>query len=124
MDLLVVEDDLTSREALVRLLQSEGFKVGAAANGREALEQIEKAHPRVIVLDLWMPVMDGSTFLRQLRTLPGAASRIPVIIFTADMREQARGAFHEVVLEKPLDLPLLLGAVRAELERSNLQPHD
>jgi len=124
MDLLVVEDDQTSREMLVLLLESGGFTVGAAANGQEALEQIDKAIPRLVVLDLWMPVMDGPTFLTRLRALPGAVSRTPVIIFTADRRDEILAAFHEVVLQKPLDVPLLLGAVRAELKRSGPQPQD
>jgi CheY-like chemotaxis protein len=56
-----------AQDCPIRLFQSEGYTVGEAANGQDALQQIEKVLPRLILLDLWMPVMDGGLFLTELR---------------------------------------------------------
>lgn len=64
--ILIVEDDTDLRSAYVLILESEGYSVTSAANGKEALETIEKnGDPDIIFLDLRMPVMDGIAFLKQ-----------------------------------------------------------
>jgi CheY-like chemotaxis protein len=67
--ILVVEDDADTRAGLVSFLEGEGFTVRGAANGREALDVLEGAlvPPRLILLDLMMPVMDGWQFLAERR---------------------------------------------------------
>jgi CheY-like chemotaxis protein len=80
---LVVEDDLPSREALCRSLASMGYTAHAAVNGRSGLDWL--AHhpaPSLILLDLMMPEMDGFEFLRVLRQRPAFAD-VPVIVVTA-----------------------------------------
>jgi two-component system response regulator YesN len=63
---LIVEDDNDLRDAYAMILQSEGIDAHAAANGKVALEHIEaNGDPRIIFLDLRMPVMDGIEFLKQ-----------------------------------------------------------
>jgi CheY-like chemotaxis protein len=79
---LVVEDDNSNRELLVRLLRKEGCIVAEATNGRLALERALAAPPDLVLLDLMMPVMDGFSFLREMRQNP-ALRDTPVIVLTA-----------------------------------------
>ncbi len=79
---LVVDDDPDARDRLRTLLTRNGWTVTEAANGREALDHVRRARPRLILLDLTMPVMDGFTFLHDLRELEGCA-HIPVVVLSA-----------------------------------------
>jgi CheY-like chemotaxis protein len=79
---LVVEDDATTREMFRRMLEKEGWKVVEAENGRYALECLAVAPPDLILLDLMMPEMDGFQFLMILRQHDEWCS-LPVIVVTA-----------------------------------------
>ena len=81
--ILVVEDDLPTREALCRLLASIGHVGHEAVNGRSGLDWLAShPAPNLILLDLMMPEMDGFEFLRELRKQP-ALVEVPVIVVTA-----------------------------------------
>jgi CheY-like chemotaxis protein len=80
--LLVVEDEPANAEWLRKLLERRGWLVVHAANGHEALAEIARVRPSLILLDLMMPEMDGLQFLERLRLNPLAAS-IPVVVLTA-----------------------------------------
>jgi two-component system, chemotaxis family, chemotaxis protein CheY len=80
---MIVDDDQDIRDALSEFLEDEGFKVITADNGRDALDLLRGgASPRVILLDLMMPVMDGWSFLKERRKDP-SLEKIPVVIITA-----------------------------------------
>jgi len=79
---LVVEDDASSRDILVKTLGRAGWGVAEAENGRVALERVAEGIPSVIFLDLMMPVMDGFEFLHELRQRP-EWREIPVVVVTA-----------------------------------------
>ena len=79
---LVVEDDATTREMFRRMLEKEGWKVVEAENGRYALEYLAVTPPDLILLDLMMPEMDGFQFLMILRQHDEWCS-LPVIVVTA-----------------------------------------
>jgi PAS domain S-box-containing protein len=81
-DILVVDDDADIRANLRRVLQSNGWSVTEASNGREALDRVREAPPKLIMLDLTMPVMDGFAFLRALRE-DAEHGHIPVVVLTA-----------------------------------------
>ena len=80
--LLLAEDDEFSRDMLVRRLERQGFEMVAAADGREALLAAREHRPDLILLDLDMPVMDGRSAMRALRSDP-KTFRIPIIVLTA-----------------------------------------
>lgn len=109
---LVVDDEDVIRETVREILTDEGYRVIAAANGSEVLGLMEKERPDVILLDIWMPEMDGIVLLRQIkREHPDA--RIVMIsghgsIHTAVTATQL-GAFD--FIEKPLSLDGLLATV-------------
>jgi signal transduction histidine kinase/CheY-like chemotaxis protein len=79
---LVVDDDLRSRDMLRRTLQKEGWTVAEAVDGREALTQLQRSRPALVLLDLMMPEMDGFEVLERMRR-EDAWRDIPVIIVTA-----------------------------------------
>jgi DNA-binding response OmpR family regulator len=78
---LIVEDESVLREMYRDKLEHEGFEVIAASNGKEGLEMAIAKKPRLILLDLMMPIMDGKTMLRRLRAIPDF-KKLPVIILT------------------------------------------
>ena len=111
--ILIVDDDPDIREALVDVLSDSGFAVRAAANGREALAILRSsAPPRVVLLDLMMPVMDGLQF-RQEQLADPALRDIPVIVISAgsNVAESARALGVTASLRKPLDLDKLLEVI-------------
>ncbi len=79
---MVVEDDNTTREMMVRMLHKGGWKVIEAENGEIALRRLDKAKPNLILLDLMMPQVDGFEFIIQLRQHK-ICSAIPVVVLTA-----------------------------------------
>lgn len=109
--ILVVEDDLQALEALADLLESSGYEVERAQNGREALDVLgsSNARPCLILLDLSMPVMDGWEFLRSQRARPAIAS-IPVIVITALVSGVPAGA--KGLVTKPINVNRLLSLLK------------
>ena len=82
-NILVVDDTADCREPLARLLEIAGYHPTTAVNGLDALAHLDLDQPDLILLDLMMPEMDGITFLKELRSLDGWKSVVPVIVLTA-----------------------------------------
>ena len=76
---LIVDDSRIIRKVARRIVEGLGFEVDEAADGSEALAFCAGVMPEVILLDWSMPVMDGMTFLRRLRELPGGGA--PKVLF-------------------------------------------
>jgi two-component system, chemotaxis family, chemotaxis protein CheY len=111
---LVVEDDVDVRTMIEHVLRLEGLPVSLAANGAEALAQLrEGAQPRVILLDLMMPVMNGLQFLREQALDPQMAP-IPVVLMSGDDSARAEAAALGAAgfIRKPVELAELIAAVR------------
>src|SRR5262245_37823526 len=83
IDVLIVDDDEDLRYSLLELLQQDGLVTIAAANGRDGLQLALKCSPRLVLLDLNMPVMSGREFLERRRS-DAALARIPVVVVTGD----------------------------------------
>ena len=109
--ILVVEDDHDVRDAMVQVLESEGFTAVAVGDGEEALTQLQGGlNPCVILLDLMMPRMDGWEFMEEHRRIE---SCIPIIVVSAySSAEQLRSAGVVAYLRKPVDIDALLALVR------------
>jgi PAS domain S-box-containing protein len=89
-NVLVVEDDPSSRRALGQMLEKEGFELAEAENGHVALERVARSRPSVILLDLMMPYMDGFEFVDELRSREEWRT-IPVVVVTAkDITQEDR----------------------------------
>jgi CheY-like chemotaxis protein len=111
--LLLVEDDPDVREDLGFLLQQQGHSVVLAAHGREALDLLMQGlRPRMIILDLMMPVMDGWQLRAELLKTPELAA-IPVVLLSgvADLAQQAEALNAASYLTKPIDLARLYRVV-------------
>jgi two-component system response regulator VicR len=79
--ILVADDDRTYTKVLKKFLEDHGFGVLVADDGDDALKVLEKTRPDLLVLDIWMPRMNGYTFLFEMRKHEGE-HRIPVIVLT------------------------------------------
>lgn len=117
--ILLVEDNELNMEITQFLLESEGFVVVKAWNGKEAVEHFEKSRPGTycaILMDIMMPVMDGLKATRIIRNLSRQdAKDIPIIAVTANAfdedREQSRNAGMNAHLSKPLNKDKLMEAI-------------
>ena len=109
--ILIVEDDVNIRETLKSLLELEGFAVFAAVNGQDGLNALKHiTAPCLVLLDLLMPVMDGTEFLK-VKSSDSVIATIPVCVVSAVAdRTQAPGAVGYI--KKPIDFDALLRFVR------------
>ena len=112
--ILVVDDDAGSRDALAKLLRGEGFAVVAVDSGVAAMESLRRPPlPRLIVVDLMMPDMDGWDF-RHEQKRDAELARIPVIAVSAvGTLPDADASFR-----KPLDFEKFLTAVKRHVQPS------
>jgi DNA-binding response OmpR family regulator len=85
--ILVVDDNSDSLMILRSLLEVQGFTVRAAASGAEALAQLARERPDVILLDVMMPEMSGFEVLERIKTTHATAN-VPVIMVTAKMQDE------------------------------------
>ena len=109
---LVVEDDESIRNVITDVLEDRGFRVITAANGSEALDQVERLEPDVVVLDLLMPVMHGWAFMEAYADRTGGKS-IPIIVVSVNPalpRSFNRFGVRTVVA-KPFNIDELVEAV-------------
>ena len=114
----MVDDDVGSLAALADILSMEGYLIETVANGQEALDHLRAAAspPALIILDLFMPVMDGWQFLAEMKIDPQLSeNRIPVIVITAlNAKVEA-----DAIIRKPVDLVRLLQTVTDLLESTS-----
>ncbi|NLU82450.1 response regulator transcription factor [Rhodococcus sp. HNM0569] len=120
---LVVDDDPDVRTSLERGLRLSGFSVVTAGDGREALRVVEEMQPDVMVLDMNMPVLDGTGVVTELRAKD---NNIPVCVLSArnsvDDRIAGLEAGADDYLVKPFVLAELVARVRAMLRRRAAEP--
>ena len=114
--ILVVDDDPEVRQLIYDVLDSEGFEVEMAADGREALEKATRRRPSLLVLDLTLPRLSGPELAAQLGSLSGQP--VPVLVISGDGQAGSKarelGAF--AYLHKPFDIEDLLRLVARGLQ--------
>jgi two-component system response regulator MprA len=120
MRILVVDDEPQLRRALERALKLEGYEVGLAADGEEALYAVSDASPDAVVLDVLMPKRDGLSVCRELRQ---RGNHTPILMLTArdavEDRVDGLDAGADDYVVKPFALEELLARLRALLRRSD-----
>src|SRR5439155_16555195 len=109
--ILVAEHDPTTRELLALVLSDAGYRVRPTAHGEEALALARAARPRLILLSVRLPVLDGVAVCRRLKGDPRTRD-IPVLFVTAVAGEVPGDCRHQGLLAKPFRLDALLAAVQ------------
>jgi DNA-binding response OmpR family regulator len=109
--ILLADDDEGVLAALNDVLRSEGYEVITAKNGREAIEHFHEGRIDIALLDLNMPIKGGWETFEKLTTIHPL---LPIIVITArpEQYSLAVAAGVGALMEKPLDLPLLLQAIK------------
>jgi CheY-like chemotaxis protein len=109
---LVVDDEPMIRQLLEDCLADAGYVIQSAVNGADALRQVERKPPDLVVLDLMMPVMDAEAFIKQLRRKRDNA-HLPIVVVSAayDACEVAARLGAQACFSKPFELDDLVGAV-------------
>lgn len=116
---LVIDDERDIREAIRDLLEAWSYSVLEADNGRTALDLIERSciAPCLVLLDLFMPIMDGLEFLAELANRPHLAD-LPILVTTSLPDRAPPG---RAVLAKPLDVDALLAIVGRHCGKTALE---
>jgi CheY-like chemotaxis protein len=111
---LVAEDDEVFRETVAELLRLEGYVVESVANGAEALASVAESRPSVMLLDMYMPVLDGQRVAEELETL---GVDVPLVVMTGaqELDYAAFGINAQDWLEKPFKMKELLPAIERAL---------
>jgi two-component system alkaline phosphatase synthesis response regulator PhoP len=112
---LLVDDEDSLRKVMKELLERDGYIVSEARDGAQALNEIDRVGPDVIVLDLNLPGLDGYGVLSHLRSRPATAG-IPVIVLTAKGDEDNEVRVFELGADDFLTKPFRARALSARLE--------
>jgi CheY-like chemotaxis protein len=119
--ILLVEDSEMSRDMLARRLARRGYEVVIAVDGGQGVALARTEAPDLILMDMNLPVLDGSEATRQLRAAPATRS-IPIIALTAHAmsgdREKALEAGCDDYDTKPIELERLLGKIEVLLKKA------
>lgn len=121
--ILVVEDELNIAELLAMALRYEGFEVKLVANGQDALAQIQTFRPRLLILDVMLPDLDGFELARRITA---GGSGIPIVFLTAKdtTEDKIRGLTlgGDDYMTKPFSVEELVARVRTVLRRTDAAP--
>ena len=113
---LVVEDHPVNSKFVGVLLNRLGCETVFCEDGQQALDKVQEEMFDLILMDINMPVMDGLTATRAIRALPEAISRVPIIVLTADVMNEAREQALEAGATDFLTKPVQIGQFRATLQ--------
>jgi CheY-like chemotaxis protein len=108
---LIIDDDADTRELLAEVLRAAGYSAATAADGEEGLQLLRSLRPDVILVDLFMPGMDGAHF-RQAQRRDPQLLEIPTIVMTASDEEPLLDLAVDETLHKPVTSEHLLATVR------------
>ncbi len=118
--LLIVDDEPDIIEFVSYNLSREGYQITSAKNGLEAVEQVKKNKPDLILMDIMMPVMDGMTAVSKIKALPGT-NDIMIVFLTARSEDYSQEAGFEAgaddYISKPIKPKILVHRINALLRR-------
>ena len=121
---LVVDDDATSRKLLTRALSSAGYDCREAENGIEALKLVREQQPSLLLLDFQMPELDGAETLKRLRADPDPEiAQIPAIMFTGHGENEVLSleAGADDFVTKPVNIAVLRARIETQLRLRSLR---
>jgi len=113
IEILIVEDDPSVLKTLSMLLELEGYRVRAAANGAEALGLLKERFPVLTISDIEMPVLDGPGMACQMRAENHGLEKIPIVIVSAfpNIEQIAEKMGTPYFISKPFEIDQLLELV-------------
>lgn len=116
-----MEDTEDNRQMMKKLLEMSGYRVVEATNGEEAVQVTSKELPKLILMDLSLPIIDGLAATRQIRNLPDGEN-LPIVAVsahdTADFHAEALAAGCNAYITKPIDYPELEEIVQRLMAKS------
>jgi two-component system, cell cycle response regulator DivK len=118
--ILIVDDNAANALLLSYLLSRKGYLVRTATNGREALAALDEFQPRVIMMDIQLPGMDGLELTRHLKSKPETKDIVIIVLTAYAMKgdeTRAREAGCDDYISKPIDTRTLPGIIEAHLHR-------
>ncbi|MBI3649100.1 MAG: response regulator [Actinobacteria bacterium] len=121
MTVLVVDDEPQVVWVLQFSLEAEGYQTFAARDGMQALREITEHHPKLMVLDIMMPNMDGWTVLEEMMKLPREERpRVVMVSALSSLRDRARAAElgADAFVPKPFNVDDLIGVLH-EIEQAS-----
>jgi CheY-like chemotaxis protein len=107
---LVIDDEVDTRDLLCVILEHAGYSVASAIDGRDALATLHSMKPELILLDIQMPIMDGAEF-RQAQRRDQALMRIPTVVMTGSKEEPVLDMGVVECLHKPFRTKDLLAII-------------
>lgn len=116
---LIVEDEAPLSTALAEKMRKEGYEAEVAKNGQEGLEAIKRNKPDIILLDVIMPIMDGMSMLRNLRT-DNEAKDIPVIILSNlsdsnDILQAMQNNTYDYLIKSDVTLEVIVDRIKSRI---------
>ncbi len=122
LTVLLADDEEVNRFILSAMLRSLGHRTIEAVDGREALEIARSEPVDLVILDIFMPEIDGASCARELRRLPGRISSVPIIALTADAIVENQAEYLDQgidsIYSKPIDLETLKRAIATVIVQS------
>ncbi|MFI6783447.1 ATP-binding protein [Micromonospora sp. NPDC050276] len=124
--ILLADDNADMRAYLTRLLTAQGWRVRAVIDGRQALDEIHRDLPDLVLTDVMMPVLDGFDLVRRLRADP-ATRALPALVLSAraggDASVEGLGLGADDYLVKPFAAAELIARIRASIRRARDRTH-
>lgn len=114
--ILICDDDESILEILGLILHSFGFKVISEKNSLNIFSMVERSRPDLLLVDLWMPALNGDQVIRHLKNYP-ATRELPVILISASpgAQEVAAETGADGFIAKPFQLQELIGLIESKL---------
>lgn len=118
--ILIVEDDKGLRLPLVTVLKNEGFNVLEATNGEEGLQMALETHPDLMIIDIVMPVLDGISMLKKLRTDSWGKNAQALLLTNLSYDKKAQEGFEQGVFEylvkSDWSIPAIVGKIKEKFK--------
>ena len=119
--ILIVDDVDVMRQGIVDFLKDK-FELYEAENGQQALEQIQKVLPDIIILDLEMPVMGGSEFLDKIEEVLDSIPPVLILTSISTKRQETRKKGAQFYMDKPVDKDRLMTVIEHLLKTEATRP--